>query len=102
MTIADQIKAYLPAAKTIADVALNIAKVIPGLGSAEAAIELGIKVANGIANEVPIVMQTWKDIQDAAAGGVVVSDAEWAAWQAQVDEAHVKFLEAVSRVESKR
>lgn len=100
MTIMDKIKAYLPAAEVVANIALNIAKVMPISASVVNAIELGIKVANGVANEVPIAVQTWQDIQTAAAGGAKVSDDEWTAWQEQVDHAHVAFLAAAAKVES--
>lgn len=100
MTIEDQINTYLPAAETIADVALNIAKVVPGLSSVEGAIELGIKIANGIANEVPTIVQTWTDIQAAAGGGVAVSTDEWVAWLSQVNDAHAAYIAAAAKIEA--
>lgn len=100
MTIEDQINTYLPAAQTIADVALSIARVMPGASSVVGAIELGIKVANGVANEVPVIMQTWNDIQIAAAGGQPVSDADWVAWLSQVNDAHTAYLAAAARIEA--
>lgn len=98
MSLPDILKKYLPTAQVVAEVALNIAKVMPVSANVVNAIELGIKVANGLASEVPIVLQTYKDIQAAAAGGVKVSDDEWATWQTQVDDAHNAFLAAAAKV----
>lgn len=100
MTMMDKIKAYLPAAEVVANVALNIAKVMPVSANVVNAIELGIKVANGLANEVPVAVRTWEDIQAAAAGGVKVTEDEWTVWQEQVDEAHIAFLAAAAKVEA--
>lgn len=102
MTILDKIQGYLPGAAAIAETALAVFKVMPGTSSVVGAIELGIKIANGVANNIPLVVQTWKDIQAAASGGKPVTEDEWAAWQAQVDEAHVSFAAAKARFDAKQ
>jgi hypothetical protein len=100
-SIGDKIKGYLPAAAQIATVAATVAKVIPGIGNVVSAIELGIKIANGVANEIPQAVKVWNDVQAAANGGQPVTEDEWAQWKADIDEAHAGFLAAAARVQAK-
>lgn len=92
----NKVVVYLPSVLQIAAVATQIAKVLPGAAQIVAGIELGIKIANGLANEVPQVIKTWESIQAAAAGGQPVSEDEWAGWVAQIEEAHTGFVAAVA------
>ncbi len=96
----EQITGYLPSAAKIAEVALGIFKVMPGTAGVVSAIELGIKIANGIVNEIPVAVKAWEDIQTAASGGKKVTDEEWAAWEADVTQAHDAFRAALARVEA--
>jgi hypothetical protein len=100
MTILDKIKSYLPAAETVANIAETIAKVMPVSASIVNAIELGIKLTHGIVNAEPMIEQTWRDLQSASAGGVKVSEDEWAAWLAQVNDAHAAYVAAAMKVEA--
>lgn len=82
----------------VGEIALAIAKVIPATAPVANAIELGIKLANGLAHEAPVALQTWNDIQAAAAGGVPVSDDQWTAWETQISDAHNELQAAAAAV----
>lgn len=101
--IGNKIKGFLPAAEQIAEVALTLAKLVPGVGQVASAIELGIKLANGLVNEVPMAVKVWSDAKAALAsgGGQPVTEAEWTQWKVDIDEAHVGFLAAVARANAK-
>lgn len=98
---AKKVLAFLPTLEQIATVAATLAKVVPGVGNVVSAIELGVKIANGIANEVPQAVKVWNDVQAAAAGGQAISDAEWAQWQKDINEAHIAFVSAAAKVINK-
>lgn len=99
-SIGQKITSLLPTLEQIAEVALNVAKVLPVGGNVISAIQLGVQIANGIANEVPVIVQTYDDIKAAIAGGQPITDDQWAAWQTQVDSAHAEFLADIAKVEN--
>lgn len=97
----NKVKGFLPSAQLILEVAKNLAKVIPGVSETVGAIELGVKIANGVANEIPTAIKVWNDVQAAANGGREVTSDEWAEWRAQIQEAHDSFTAAVDKVINK-
>lgn len=100
MSIEDKINAALPVVEKIAEIALTVAKLLPVTASVANAIEMGIKIEQGLANEVPAVIATYNDMKSAAAGGVAITTTEWAEWQAGVDSAHSVFVAAAAKVEA--
>lgn len=93
--IGSKILSYLPIAE---EVAMTIAKVFPPTAGIANAIEMGIKIANGVANEVPAIVQTYSDIKTAAEGGAAVTDDQWTAWEGQIKQAHNDLQAAAAAV----
>lgn len=100
-SIGNKLTALLPSLELIAEVAANIAAILPPTASLVGAIQLGIKVANGVVNEVPLIVQTYDDLKAAVAGGQPISDEQWVEWQAMVDQAHTDFVAAAGEVIAK-
>ena len=98
--IGKKVLSALPVVEQIAGIALTVAKLFPPTASIANAIEMGIKVEQGIRSEVPEIIQTYNDMKAAAAGGVEVTAVQWAAWDQQIADAHSGFLAAAAAVEN--
>lgn len=99
--IGGKIRGYLPAASQIADIADTIAAVIPGVGNVVGIIKLAIKVANGVANEIPQAIKALEALQEVRNGGKKMTTAELDELEASIDEAHNAFVVAANKVINK-
>lgn len=100
MSLKDNLLTAVQWAEKLAPVAETVASVFPLGASVVSAIKLAGQIVTGISEAEPTIEAAWADIQAAAAGGQPVTLEQWAAWQADVDQAHADFMSAAARVEA--